>query len=326
MNNDTNIIAVKLPDIKSKIYLLLKLIIAFSLIVYLVYYVQSKNIIDTFSNANFSLLLLSLMLLFPNIYLQYWKWKLTCEQLISEKRKKKVLLSLFYGFPAAIFTPARTGEYFGRGMAFKDRAFTEIVLATFIDKFFTVIVTFFMGTASAILFVNKYYHSNNLISLPLLIVFLFISVFTLAIMFSNKEWLSKFLSPLLKYKVFAQISKKILMVKNLNRAYVIKMLSLSMIFLLCYVLQFMILIAAFSHHFDLLIYFWAAILIMFAKSVLSPLSISELGVREAASVFFLTQIGETSSIALNASLAIFIINIIIPSLIGLFFLFVKNDD
>jgi len=65
---------------------------------------------------------------------------------------------------------------------------------------------------------------------------------------------------------------------------------------------------------------------MFAKTILSPLSFSELGVREGASIFFLTQMGESSSTALNASLSLFIINIIVPSLIGLFLLFVKNDD
>ena len=45
MSDETNIIAAKLPDLKSKIYFLLRLIIAGSLIVYLVYYISSKNII-----------------------------------------------------------------------------------------------------------------------------------------------------------------------------------------------------------------------------------------------------------------------------------------
>jgi uncharacterized membrane protein YbhN (UPF0104 family) len=65
---------------------------------------------------------------------------------------------------------------------------------------------------------------------------------------------------------------------------------------------------------------------MFTKSILSPITFGELGIREGAAIFFLTQMGELSSTALNASLALFFINIIIPSLIGLSLLFLKNDE
>ncbi len=149
MNNDSNIIDTKLPARKQKIFFFLKVIITASLLIYLFSYVQLNNIIETFTKANSQLILLSLILLIPNLYLQYWKWQVTCRQFFGEQSKRKLLLSLFYGFPAAVFTPARTGEYIGRGLMFKEYSFSDIVLAIFIDKFFTILITFLIGTVGS---------------------------------------------------------------------------------------------------------------------------------------------------------------------------------
>lgn len=326
MNYIYGTISAKLPNIKARIYFALKILVAASLLVYLFSFVELKNIVSAFLSADNLLLSLSTVLLIPNIFLQYWKWKITCDKLIGERSRRKILLSLFYGFPAAVFTPARTGEYFGRGLAFKDRSFTEIILATFIDKLFTILVTFIIGSIGTIVFINKYYQSGIYASLPMIITFFVLSVITITFISSDKEWFYKLFSLISKFKLFSRIGERLLMLKNLDSDFVFKMIIISTSFFFCYLLQFVILFAAFAHHIEFMKFLWAAAIIMFAKTILSPISLSELGVREGASIFFLTQMGETSSTALNASLFLFIINIIVPSLIGLFLLFVKTDD
>jgi len=64
---------------------------------------------------------------------------------------------------------------------------------------------------------------------------------------------------------------------------------------------------------------------MFAKTFFPAVSLGELGVREGVSVFFLGQMGVSAAPAFNAALFIFFINILMPSLIGLIFLFKKNN-
>jgi len=86
------------------------------------------------------------------------------------------------------------------------------------------------------------------------------------------------------------------------------------------------LVSAFSHNTELLNYLWAGNLIMFIKTVIPPISLGELGIREGASVFFLTRFGELSSVAFNASIFLFVINILFPALAGLFLLLKINDD
>jgi uncharacterized membrane protein YbhN (UPF0104 family) len=326
MNFNSNTLAEGRPNIRRKIYFALKVLVAGSLLVYLFSFVELKNIVAAFISADILMLTLSAALLVPNIYLQYLKWKITCDKLIGERSERKILLSLFYGFPAAVFTPARAGEYFGRGLAFKDGSFTEIILATFVDKLFTILVTFIIGSIGIILFLNRYYQSSIYFSLPMITAFFVFTAIALSFIFYEEKWFYKILSPVFNHKQFLKVRNRLLILKNLNCNFVFKMIGVSTLFFFCYLLQFAILFAAFSHHIEIIKFLWAAIIIMFAKTILSPISFSELGVREGASIFFLTQIGESSSTALNASLSLFVINIIIPSLIGLFLLFIKNDD
>ena len=64
---------------------------------------------------------------------------------------------------------------------------------------------------------------------------------------------------------------------------------------------------------------------MFVKTIIPPITFGELGIREGASVYFLTQMGETASIGFNASILLFIINLLIPALIGVGMFLRKND-
>lgn len=324
MNLNSTTLTSKPIYYKSKIIFAIKLVITALLLVYLISYVQLQSILDSIFHSNILFISFSLILLIPNVYLQYLKWQLTCRQLLGENNNRKIAFSLFYGFPPAVFTPARTGEYIGRGLAFKAHPIVEIIIATFIDKLYVAIVTFVLGVIGAFLFIRTYYQSSFFISIPLLTALFVVSVIITVLLFADKEWMFKKFSAILKFKFIIQIREKLLILKKINTSYSLKMFLLSALFLLCYLLQFMFLISAFSNHFSSLNYFWAALVVMFTKSILSPITFGELGVREGAAVFILTQMGELSSTALNASLALFFINIIIPSLIGLFLLFLKK--
>jgi uncharacterized membrane protein YbhN (UPF0104 family) len=63
---------------------------------------------------------------------------------------------------------------------------------------------------------------------------------------------------------------------------------------------------------------------MFTKTFFPAISLSELGIREGVSVFFLGQMGVDAASAFNAALFLFFINILIPSLIGSVLLFKKK--
>ena len=65
---------------------------------------------------------------------------------------------------------------------------------------------------------------------------------------------------------------------------------------------------------------------MFTKTIIPPISFGELGIREGASVFFITKMGETASVGFNSSIFLFMINLVIPAVIGVGMFLRKNDN
>ena len=104
------------------------------------------------------------------------------------------------------------------------------------------------------------------------------------------------------------------------------MLSFSFFFYLCYIIQYALLVSAFSGHYDAVNFLWAANLIMFVKTIIPPISLGELGIREGASIYFLTQMGQSASVGFNASILLFVINLLIPALIGAVMFLRKNGN
>ncbi len=134
-----------------------KIIIAAGILYYLINSVEYSQIVLAINNANLTIILLVFLLGMVNVYLQYSKWRLTCKEVLGVETKSKVLRSLFYGFSAGIITPLRIGEYFGRGIEFKDKSLVQVTVATLVDKFFPLMMVAFLGSISSLLFIYFYY-------------------------------------------------------------------------------------------------------------------------------------------------------------------------
>jgi uncharacterized membrane protein YbhN (UPF0104 family) len=304
---------------------ILKIVIAGGLLTYLVFKVDVAEIMGALRNANITLILITALLAFLNIYLQFLKWKITCSYILNEKNNKKILLSLFYGFSGGVFTPARIGEYFGRAAAFKDKSLIKVAIATFIDKIFPLMAVAGFGSLASILFIHYYYHVSVFLTglLFILIFVLFYIAYTIAL--DPRFWNSVLFNRISKSPRLKKIFDNLLILKELDRFYTTQMVFISIAFYTCFILQYALLTAAFSGHFNFIHYIWAGNLVMFAKTIIPPISLGELGIREGASVFFLHMFGEVQSVGFNSSIFLFLINMLIPSVIGLFLLLKKND-
>jgi uncharacterized protein (TIRG00374 family) len=323
-NNFINNVLLK---VNKKIFIfLVKLVIAIGLLFYLIYSVNINEIINAVRNANVTFILFALILLIPNIYLQFSKWKLTSNLLLQQSDNKKIWLSLFYGLSAGVFTPARVGEYFGRAIAFKDKSVLTVTLATLLDKIYLLILVTFFGTLSSLLFIHFRYNVSNYIVTSLFIVIFVIFYLLFMSIFSSGFWQKFIIEKIKNSDKLKGLFEKINISFTVDKSYSTKMLMLSFLLYVCFLLQYALLVAAFSGHLNLMEYIWAGNLLMFAKTIIPPISFGELGIREGASIFFITQLGETASVGFNASILLFLINILLPSLVGLILLLKKNDD
>ena len=64
----------------------------------------------------------------------------------------------------------------------------------------------------------------------------------------------------------------------------------------------------------------AALLVFFSKSFFPPISLGDIGVREAMAVFFFGFFGVAEQAAFNAAMFLFVINLLLPSLFSLKYL------
>jgi len=137
---------------KNTLIIAAKILISAGLLYYLISSVEYNQILSALDGANLTVIGLVIILGVVNIFLQYSKWRLTCTEVLGVSNKLKVFRSLFYGFSAGIITPLRIGEYFGRGIEFRDKSMVQVTVATLVDKFFPLLMVALLGSISSLFF------------------------------------------------------------------------------------------------------------------------------------------------------------------------------
>jgi hypothetical protein len=97
----------------------------------------------------------------------------------------------------------------------------------------------------------------------------------------------------------------------------------SVILAVLVILQFAFLFKSFSPDHNFIVLLSLSGIVFFAKTVLAPLSLVDFGLRESAAVYFAAMIGLSSAPALNAAVIIFLMNVLIPSIIGTYVILIK---
>ncbi len=306
--------------------IILKLLITIGLFYYLFTNIRIDEILNQIQNSNQILLISVLLLGIINILLQYYKWKITVNAVLEIYDQRKIISSLLQGFAAAVSTPARVGEYVGRALPFSDKSFLQVTLATLIDKFFSLLIVMIIGALSSILFIHYFYNVIEFITISLLILVALLFYLLFLLLFNENFWDNFLFEKIRKSKRFGKYYNKFEVLKKLDKRYKTKMLLLSFLFYLCITVQYSLLAMSFSHKNEFLNYLWVGNLIMFTKTIIPPFSLGELGIRESASVYFIQRFGGNANVGFNASIFLFMINLILPAIIGLLFQLRKNND
>lgn len=297
-------------------HLILKILISAGILTLILYQISLYEIFQMIKISNKLIILAAFGLSIGNIFLQYLKWELVCNVILQENDKRKILISLFYGFSAGSFTPARIGEYFGRAILFTDRPLLEVTAATLTDKLFTMLIVSVIGLILFLFYLGTLVGAAGILIISLSIYFLIYNWHS----FRKKTVVRR----LLKFKRISSFYNRISFLNNFNYSAGINLTILSILFYFCFILQFVLLISAFTNHLDLINYLWAGSLVMFFKTIIPSVAFGDLGVREGASVYFITHFGGPAAAGFNASILLFIINVLFPALLGLIFIIKKK--
>lgn len=309
-----------LRENKDRIISLIKILLALALIVYLVSAVKPEEISSALKEANYSLIILAFFLSFLNISLQYYKWKIICLEVVQEPDSSTVLTSLLYGYSAGIVTPFRIGEYVGRALAFPEKKVLKVTVGTLIDKFFGFIPVVFIGAVSALVFFHYYFSKSNVLVVSALVLLAVIFYVFMYSAIKTNFWESLVVKGTSKIKFLSKYAAGLKSFKLLKEEVSLKVAIVTLLIYLTYILQYGILVAAFSNQWHIIDYCWLGMLVFFVKAVIPPVTFGELGIREGASVYFTAKLGLTSATGFNSAIFLFLINVLLPSIPGLLLL------
>lgn len=298
---------------------MLKLLLTSAALIYIVLNVHPSELYNTLIAGDRSLVLIAVILVIPNIGLQFLKWNYLVKILKPEISISEVGGSLFAGFTTGIITPARIGEFAGRAMYLRDVNKMTAVGLTVIDKLMSLVITIVAGMAGGGYILLRFNYLSPYFWIPFALLFItFMYVCMWLITHPPFVWKIIKLFPT-ESKTHRRVVALFDSFKLLRTKHVVVLLTLSAAFYTTFFLQYQFLIAAFERV-GVIESASAVAMTLFAKTVIPPITLGELGIREGAAIYFLSLFGYAATSAVNASLIIFSCNILLPSLIGLFFL------
>jgi uncharacterized membrane protein YbhN (UPF0104 family) len=254
-------------------------------------------------------------LLFPlNWSLEAIKWKYLIFKIerISFFRSLRGVLS---GVTLGFVTPMGLGDYVGRILQLNHKERAKSLGAVFVSRFSQFYITLVFGSSALIIVLFKLKDFNLFVTyLTVLLIVLTNILFVVLLVFHQKViWVFKdlnFINRIYPYiEIIATYSFKEL-------GYV---LLLSLFRYLVFTTQFVFMLYFFGVSKDLGILFTGVNFIFLVKSIIP--TFFDLGVRESSAVYFFSDFAGMSDKVLFASLSIWIINIIIPAVLGVFLIF-----
>ena len=262
-------------------------------------------------SANIIYVALAFLLLAPNLGTRVLKWKMMLHAAGNKATSGEAFASIILGVSIGTFTPGQIGELGGRFLSLTNGKSAHVVGLTVLDRSQIFLVLAMTGLTS-----------YAFIAIEQTAIATGVSVLAVAgclLLFFRLDWTQKLLAlfdfKFLRSEWFSDFIESFSFLKN---HHMIPSLAYSVGFNLVLFVQMFLLLSAFGH-----VDPWTAFLgfsaMMFFKALL-PISIGDIGVREASTVYFFSLLNVPGVIALNASLMMFVINLIIPTIMGIFFL------
>jgi uncharacterized membrane protein YbhN (UPF0104 family) len=286
-----------------------------------------QQIID---NPNTLLLLILVLLMMPlNWSLETLKWRYLIRK-IENIAFAKAFIAVFAGITMGTFTPNRSGENLGRVFILEHANRWEGVFITFIGSLSQILTTMLLGSTAYLYFFIRqadYFSLHNYRFYFLLLIIAWLVTIFVLILYFRIAWLKGFIRFFVpnKYELFISHLK---VFASYRTRELLQVLLMSFGRYLLFALQFFVLLWICGIHFtpfEGIIYI--SVMYLFLTAIPS-ITLTEIGVRGSVGIFLLeifyfsnpALVSQLAPRALLASFLIWIINLIIPALIGEFFI------
>jgi len=260
-----------------------------------------------------------ILLMLVNWGLEALKWRRLLRQ-VEKLSLWRAIESVFCGLTLAIFTPNRIGEYGGRVFFLSPKRRIIGVVAMAVGNIGQMVLTNIFGAVALCIFINRFLGLDYRINYALIALSAMFCVFFL-VFFFNIRWLNGLLLSMRftrKYKKFYSILGRYHK-KELLRI-LLFCLARYVVFSTQYFIMFYWLIPD-IHYLDILM---MVCILFFVQSTLPSLDLFDIGVRSVTASYFFSFVTKQDVAVIACTASIWLINIIIPAILGSYFVFKLN--
>ena len=293
----------------------LKGALAIAALVLLVDLAGPSDVVAAFRHADPRWVLAALALVPVNIGLEAYRWGRLVRQLAPEVRYRDALRAVVGSYPLGLLTPGRVGDYVGRAVYLRNIPPGTSATLTFVERMATLAACIVGG----MLALGPY------LALQAAPSPLWPAVTTLGCV-SAGAIIALVLFPQLAKAVigtllpFQPVRDAVASFGTIPRNEGVRLLALSAVRYVVFSGQFVLLAHAVAPTAPWPGLWIGVALTFFVKSAVPQVTLGDLGVREGAAVFFFGAYGIEAAAALDASLALFALNLLLPALVGVPFL------
>ncbi len=302
---------------------IVKTLVGVALFIWLINKVDWKEIYSEILSVRQGFLWLGIWLTVPNLWIQFYKWRYLTHLVDDKISTKAIWASLLAGFSMGLITPGRLGET-GKGVFIpheKRAALTGMGIA---DKLWSQWALACLGLVALLYLMDIVLGWAQDVKIYIAVFGIFLVYLTWTVLFNPSrirgwiDWIKRRIHGLpLDQKILSLLSA----LDYFSRRDTIRCFFFAVIFQIIISLQIVCFLKAFDE-----ITLWnglaAATAAMFIKSLI-PIAIMDIGVRESSIIFFAAIFGIPGASAFNASVFLFLTNVLIPGIVGIYFLIKK---
>ncbi len=275
-----------------------------------------------FRSGNLHWLIIAILLMPVNWAFETLKWN-TLVRNFEELSFFRAYRGILSGITFSLFTPNRVGEYGGRILIVKPENNWKAVIATLVGSFCQMLVLLSMGFVGLLFFAGKFLNLDPL----MLRGIMFLGVFLIGILlfcFYNIDLIIPIVKRLPFVHRLKRFVKHIVMLRNYTSRELTTALSYGLLRYLIYSLQYYLILRFFAIEVPLLMGF-ASIATIFLLQTSIPLPpIIGLLTRGKIALFVWEHYTDQQSDILATTFGLFLLNLIIPAILGLFIIISTN--
>ena len=262
---------------------------------------------------------LVILLMFVNWGLEALKWK----RLISSVERISVwraIESVFCGLTWAVFTPNRLGEYGGRVFFLSPKRRIVGVVAMAVGNIGQMVLTNVFGAIALCCFIYRFADLDYRLFYAVMVLSIMFCTFFVVFYF-NIKWLNGLLLAMKftrKYKKFYSI------LGRYQKGELLKILLFCLARYVVFSSQYFILffwLIPQIHYLDILM---MVSILFFVQSTLPSLDLFDIGVRSVTASYFFSTVTNQDIAVIACTASIWLINIIIPAILGSYFVIKLN--